>query len=170
MPLANNLSASGLIVNASFLYSVLHFTYCNSCTSLCCIRVFRNAVLSMKIILKDFIDFIIPSVLVRYAATKLKALFWFNSIIQKFQLTFCDVLQFITTLPNKVLALRMCWMSAGQNEPLQDTVNPKLEDIVVLLHDVATDLTCLMCWILIKTNQCQAGLNFCMVSLSSLGH
>lgn len=45
----------------------------------------------MKIILQNFIDFSIPLVLVRYAAAKLKALFWFNSTIQKFQLKLCVV-------------------------------------------------------------------------------
>lgn len=50
----------------------------------------------MKIILQDFIDFIIPLVLVRYVATKWQALIWFNSTIQKFQLKFRVVLQFIT--------------------------------------------------------------------------
>lgn len=35
--------------------------------------------------------------------------------------------------------------SAGQNEPLQDTADPKLEDTMVLLCHVAIDLTGLMC-------------------------
>lgn len=65
----------------------------------------------------------------------------------------------------EVLTLRMRWIRVlVQNEPLQDTVDLKLEDVMVLVCHVAIELTCLMCWILIKTKQCQAGFNFCVVS------
>lgn len=65
----------------------------------------------------------------------------------------------------EVLTLRMHWTRVLiQNELLQDTGDLKLEDVMVLVCHVAIDLTCLMCWILIKRKECQAGFNFCMVS------
>lgn len=80
------------------------------------------------------------------------------------------MLQFITHSSKQSFSSQNVLNYSGQNEPLQDPIDPKLEDTVVLVSHVAIDLTCLMCSILIKANQCQAGLNFCMVSLSSLGH
>lgn len=65
----------------------------------------------------------------------------------------------------EVLTFRMCWIRGlVENEPLQYTVHLKLEDVLVLLCPVAIELICLMYWVLIKTKQCQAGFNFCMVS------